>query len=330
MTPHGVLTQSQICRCNQKVGLLTNLFSSGRKQLLVVAAYEGFQVTFHPRSVYMGRSHMPVHQGPGYVCVVGRHLFPHVYHKVDKMKPFSASRQASGALAMVRLPSNYPYRMYSAIAGGQQRWKAGVRPPTYNSMRVADQTAAFVLRMVSGWHTLPPAQFFQPLAFGWVGVDPAAVVVSQFLQGYHKQLRHANVMVRRSTQHGLYEAMQRFHPDMPYVRRGLSRHCRAHGTYHDRFVFYMHLLGFRISFPPVRSEAGTQHIMCRAVHAWQTNAIHEWMDAGYFSLRDAHAAGWPLASWQWELAPPMARSIHPVATDLPSAPFRPPARCFRN
>ena len=70
----------------QKVGLQTNLFSSGPKQLLVVAAYEGFQVTFPPRFVYMGRSRMPVHQGPGYVRVVGRHLFPHVYHKVDKMK----------------------------------------------------------------------------------------------------------------------------------------------------------------------------------------------------------------------------------------------------
>ena len=41
--------------------------------------------------------------------------------------------------------------------------------------------------------------------------------------------------------------------------------------------------------------------MCRIVHAWQASAIHEWMDAGYFSLRDTHAAGWPLAPWQWEL-----------------------------
>ena len=41
--------------------------------------------------------------------------------------------------------------------------------------------------------------------------------------------------------------------------------------------------------------------MCRAMHAWQTVAIHDWMDVGYFSLRDAHAAGWPLAPWQWDL-----------------------------
>ena len=208
------------------------------------------------------------------------------------MKLFSASRRASRALAMVRLPSNYPYQMYGAVAGGQQRWQAGVRPPTYNSMRVADQTATSVLRTVTGWHTLPSAQFFQPLASGWVGVEPAVVVViSQFVQTYHKQLRHANVMVRHSTQHGLYEAMQRFHPDMPCMRRGLSRHCRAHGTDHDRFVFYMHILGFHISFPPVHPEQGAQHVMCRVVHAWQASAIHEWMDAVYFSLRDAHAAG---------------------------------------
>ena len=87
---------------------------------------------------------------------------------------------------MVRLPSNYPYQMYGAVAGGQQRWQAGVRPPTYNSMRVAYRTAACVLRMVTGWHTLPSTRFFQPLAAGWVGVDPAAVVViCQFLPGYH-------------------------------------------------------------------------------------------------------------------------------------------------
>ena len=113
----------------QRAGLRTNLFSSGPKRLLVTASCEGFQVNFHPMSVYMGGSRMPVHQGPGYVRMVGRHLFPHVYHKVDKIKLFSASRRASRALAMVRLPSNYPCQMYSAVAGGQQCWQAGVRPP---------------------------------------------------------------------------------------------------------------------------------------------------------------------------------------------------------
>ena len=81
-------------------------------------------------------------------------------------------------LAMVRLPPHYPGQMYSAVAGGQQRWQAGVRPPTNNSMRVADQAAASVLCAVTGWHTLPSAQFFQPLASGWVGIEPAAVAAS--------------------------------------------------------------------------------------------------------------------------------------------------------
>ena len=94
---------------SQRAGLGTNLFSFGREELLVVAWCEGFQVSFHPLSVYMGGSCMPVHQGSWYVRIVGRHLFPHVYHKVDKIKLFSASRRASRALAMVRLPSNYLY-----------------------------------------------------------------------------------------------------------------------------------------------------------------------------------------------------------------------------
>ena len=85
----------------QKARVLPNLFLSGPKQLLVVAAYDGFQSTFHPRSVYMVGSRMPVHQGPGYWRVLGRHLFPHIYHKITKMKLFRASRRASQALAMV-------------------------------------------------------------------------------------------------------------------------------------------------------------------------------------------------------------------------------------
>ena len=92
----------------QRAGLHTNLLSSGPKQLLVVASCEGFQVNFHPASVYMCGSRMHVHQGCGYVRMVGRHVFPHVYHIVDEMKLFSASRCASWALAMIRLASNYP------------------------------------------------------------------------------------------------------------------------------------------------------------------------------------------------------------------------------
>ena len=61
---------------------------------------------------------------------------------------------------MVRLPSNYPGEMYSAVAGGQQRWQAWVRRPTYHSMRGANQAAASVLRAVTGWDALSSAQFF--------------------------------------------------------------------------------------------------------------------------------------------------------------------------
>ena len=56
----------------------------------------------------------------------------------------------------------------------------------------------------------------------------------------------------------------------------------------------MHLLGFEMCLPLVDPEQGAEHIMSRAAHAWQTGDIHDWMDVGYFTLRDAHAAGWPL------------------------------------
>ena len=84
-------------------------------------------------------------------------------------------------------------------------------------------------------------------------------------------------------------------------------------------MFYMHLLIFRISLPPVRPEQGAGHVMCRAVHPWQAAAIHVWMDVGYFSLRDAHAAGWPLAPWHWgleNLSPWHGVSV-PLQPDLP-------------
>ena len=98
-----------------------------------------------------------------------------------------------------------------------------------------------------------------------------------------------------------------------------------HGTDHDKFVFYMHLLGFHTSFPPIPPEQGAHHVMCRALHAWQANAIHEWMDAGYFGLRDPHAAGWPLAPWHWELEQLPSRHgvsvpLHPTFPALWSLP----------
>ena len=113
--------------------------------------------------------------------------------------------------------------------------------------------------------------------------------------------------------------MQRFHPDMPCVRHGLSRHCTVHNTDHDRFVRHMHLLGFSINLPPVCPERGARHVMCRAVHPWQAAAIHEWMDAGYFSPCDAHSAGWPIALWQWGLEnlPLWYRVLMPLQSDLP-------------
>ena len=46
--------------------LLTNLFSSGPKQLLVVAAYEGFQVTFAPEVCVHGRA--------AHACALGAKL----------------------------------------------------------------------------------------------------------------------------------------------------------------------------------------------------------------------------------------------------------------
>ena len=85
----------------QRAGLRTNLSSSGPKQLLVVALCDGFQISFHPASVYMGGWRMPVHQGSGSMGIVGRNLFPRVYHKIHKMKLFGASRRALRALAMV-------------------------------------------------------------------------------------------------------------------------------------------------------------------------------------------------------------------------------------
>ena len=165
----------------------------------------------------------------------------------------------------------------------------------------------------------PVGPLFLALASGWLGIKPFAVaVISQFLQTYQKQLRDATVMVRHNIQHRLYEAMQRFHPDMPCVRRGLSMYCRVHNRDHVRFVQYMYLLGFCISLSPFHPEMGASHVMCGVAHPWQAAAIHEWMGAGYFSRRDAHSGGWPLAPWQWDLEdlPPWHGVSVPLETDL--------------
>ena len=81
------------------------------------------------------------------------------------------SPQASGHLGRIPI-----------VAGDwQQRWQAGVQPPIYNAVRVANETTTSILRTIIGWHTLPSAQFFQPLASGWVGIGEAVVVVLCFV-----------------------------------------------------------------------------------------------------------------------------------------------------
>ena len=54
------------------------------------------------------------------------------------------------------------------------------------------------------------------------------------------------------------------------------------------------------------------------------------MDAGYFSLRDAHSVGWPLAPWQRGLEglPPWHGVSVPLQPDLPVLRFVPPNCAF--
>ena len=105
--------------------------------------------------------------------------------------------------------------------------------------------------------------FFQSLACGWVGMDPVVVmVIHQFLDN----IRQCNTSTRTC-----------------HVFKRVSHVAAVHTT---------HIM---ITTP----EEGICHIMCRAVPAWQTVAIDEWMDAG---LRDAHVAGGrlPLGNGSWK------------------------------
>ena len=99
---------------------------------------------------------------------------------------------------------------------------AAVRPPAYGTLRVGDQPAASALRVVTGWHATSSAQMFQLVQAGWVGIEPATVVmVEHFMLTYIKQLGHENPRVRTSTQKGLWQAFTKFHVDMPcYQAKG--------------------------------------------------------------------------------------------------------------
>ena len=61
-------------------------------------------------------------------------------------------------------------------------------------------------------------------------------------------------------------------------------------------MFYMHVMGFHISLPPITPEQANGHVMCRAVHALQTV---EWMDAKYYS--DHPDIFCPLMDWHARL-----------------------------
>ena len=159
-------------------------------------------------------------------------------------------------------------------------------------MRVADlQRPLFCAPPPAGTPSLRPTSY-SPLPPDGCTLSRLLLWLLATFCSYHKQLQHTNVMVRRSTLHGLYEAMQRFQPNMPCVRRGLSRHCRAHGTCYDRFVFYMHLLGFHISFPPVpRNKGHNMSCVERCTHGKQVPSTNGWMPATSVCVMRMQLAG---------------------------------------
>ena len=169
----------------------------------------------------MGNTPITMHSGPGYVRVVRRHLMPHAYHRADKDKLFLSSRKDSTVLRMPELPASFPLHIYSGAGGCQQHRQVAIQPRTFSAMRMWDHTAAFAIRGVANWETLPSTHFFEPVEAWWTDPQPATVsIMSTSLSTYLRQLQHANELIRSSTLHGLFNARRSMYPDMPCYQQG--------------------------------------------------------------------------------------------------------------
>uniref|UniRef100_A0A7S1IBK2 Uncharacterized protein n=1 Tax=Eutreptiella gymnastica TaxID=73025 RepID=A0A7S1IBK2_9EUGL len=129
---------------------------------------------------------------------------------------------------------------------------------------------------------------FQPMDSGWVGVEPAMVImVEHFALTYVKQLNHRNPAVRRYTQRGLWDAYVRYHSDMPCVQVPFGKKCPSHDTDHDKMVSLLMRSGFTITFPQYLTAKVPSFPMASCQHAWQAVQVHHVMETGVRSLTHA-------------------------------------------
>ena len=142
-------------------------------------------------------------------------------------------------------------------------------------------------------------------------------------------------MVCRSTQHGLYEAMQRFHPDMPCVRQGLSRHCGARITTSLCFTCTYSASTF-LSLWSARSTGHNTpcaELCMRGRRVPSTNGFTPFISV--YEMHTRPTGRWFHGNGSWNTPPPpwhvVSVPLQPAfPAGLPSSPVRPPARCLRD
>ena len=151
----------------QHTRVLTHRHSATIKLLGVITSKQGASVHFQKPVLAAGGAPAPLASAQSYICLLGLHALPHVYHPEDFRMLLRASRRAGMVLRYARLPAHYPLLMYSAAAGGSHRWLKGIRPPSYTMMKILDFPPASVVRSVVGWVDVPAFLFMQPIRFGW-------------------------------------------------------------------------------------------------------------------------------------------------------------------
>ena len=198
-------------------------------------------VHFLRDTVYLNGHPVQCATSQDYVRILGRHALPHLFHPVDSRRLFSGTRAACRALRAPKVPAHYPLSMFVAKCHGTVNWFTSVRPPSYGAMRVLDAMAASAIRATAGWALTASAHFLREIPEGGIGIPPAPVIgLANFLAVYIRHLNHPNLLVRRSTRHGLLTALSRFHPSQPCLTSELGLRCAAQPTDHDLFVALCH------------------------------------------------------------------------------------------
>ena len=260
---------------------------------------------------------LPVPSESAYICSLGRHALPHVYHMEGFRKLMMALRRASAVIPLKSLRAQYPPAMYNPKAGGMARFPAGVRTPRVRVWHPADLPAVSALRAVVE-EKLTVHRVIGPVHAGLSGILPLGPhMLTTFVLNYAQQLNHSNPLTRTSARWGVICPLRWFSPHMPCVRRGLVD-CECHPKDHYRFLCYTWLMDICVyAVLEDHHVEVPKHPLGVAGTVSDADDAHAALAAGYPDWGCTHRDGCPSRFHGPKILPPWPRHVQWAQEQIP-------------